>query len=321
MKAVVYTRYGPPEVLRLTDVDTPVPKDNEVLVKVHAVSLNASDWEALRGKPLYSRIMGPFRPRYHILGSDIAGRVEAAGRHATRFRPGEDVFADIFRYMGGFAEYVCVPETALARMPAGMAYEEAAALPQAGAIALQGIQAKGQVHPGQKVLINGAGGGSGMYAIQLAKLHGAEVTGVDNAGKLEFMRSLGADHVIDYTRDDFTRNGRTYHLILDLAAHRPALACKSSLMPGGRYLYVGGSVATLLQVLLIGPVIGRAEGKKIRLLAVRQGAQHLAPIVELCQAGKLATIIDRRYRLSEVPEALRYLGEGHAKGKIVIIVE
>jgi NADPH:quinone reductase-like Zn-dependent oxidoreductase len=321
MKAVVYTRYGPPEVLRLTDVDTPVPKDNEVLVKVHAVSLNASDWEALRGKPLYSRIMGPFRPRYHILGSDIAGRVEAAGRHATRFRPGEDVFADIFRYMGGFAEYVCVPETALARMPAGMAYEEAAALPQAGAIALQGIQAKGQVHPGQKVLINGAGGGSGMYAIQLAKLHGAEVTGVDNAGKLEFMRSLGADHVIDYTRDDFTRNGRTYHLILDLAAHRPALACKSSLMPGGRYLYVGGSVATLLQVLLIGPVIGRAEGKKIRLLAVRQGAQHLAPIVELCQAGKLATIIDRRYRLNQVPEALRYLGEGHAKGKIVIIVE
>jgi NADPH:quinone reductase-like Zn-dependent oxidoreductase len=247
--------------------------------------------------------------------------VEAAGRHATRFRPGEDVFADIFRYMGGFAEYVCVPETALARMPAGMAYEEAAALPQAGAIALQGIQAKGQVHPGQKVLINGAGGGSGMYAIQLAKLHGAEVTGVDNAGKLEFMRSLGADHVIDYTRDDFTRNGRTYHLILDLAAHRPALACKSSLMPGGRYLYVGGSVATLLQVLLIGPVIGRAEGKKIRLLAVRQGAQHLAPIVELCQAGKLAMVIDRRYRLNQVPEALRYLGEGHAKGKIVIIVE
>jgi NADPH:quinone reductase-like Zn-dependent oxidoreductase len=321
MRAVVYTRYGPPEVLRMTDVETPVPRDDEVLVKVHAVSLNASDWEALRGKPLYSRIMGPFRPRHHILGSDIAGRVEAAGRNATLFQPGEDVFADILRYMGGFAESVCVPETALARMPAGMTYEEAAALPQAGAIALQGIQAKGQVQPGQKVLINGAGGGSGMYAIQLAKLHGAEVTGVDNAEKLEFMRSLGADHVIDYTRDDFTRNGRTYDLILDLAAHRPAFACKSSLMPGGRYLYVGGSVATLLQVLLIGPVIGRAEGKKIRLLAVRQGAQHLAPIVELCRAGKLATVIDRRYRLNEVPDALRYLGEGHAKGKVVVIVE
>ena len=323
MKAVVYTRYGPPDVLRLTDVQTPVPKDGEVLVQVHAVSLNATDWEVLRGKPLYSRIMGPFRPRHRILGSDIAGRVEAAGRNATRFRPGEDVFADIFSYMGGFAESVCVPETALAPMPAGMTYEEAAALPQAGAIALQGIQVKGQVQvqAGQKVLINGAGGGSGMYAIQLAKLNGAEVTGVDNSEKLEFMRSLGADHVIDYTRDDFTRNGRTYDLILDLAAHRPAVAYRSSLMPGGRYLYVGGSVATLLQVLLIGPVIGRAEGKKIRLLAVRQGAQHLAPIVDLCQAGKLATVIDRRYRLNQVPEALRYLGEGHAKGKVVVILE
>jgi NADPH:quinone reductase-like Zn-dependent oxidoreductase len=308
-------------VLRLADVPTPVPKDGEVLVRVHAVSLNASDWEVLRGKPLYSRIGGPFRPRHHILGSDIAGRVEVAGRHATRFRPGQDVFADILSQMGGFAEYVCVPETALAPMPAGMTYEEAAALPQAGAIALQGIQDKGRVQPGHKVLINGAGGGSGMYAIQLAKLNGAEVTGVDNAEKRAFMRSLGADHVIDYTRDDFTSNRRSYDVILDLAAHRTASACKGSLRPGGRYLYVGGSVATLLQVLLIGPVIGRAEGKKIRLLAVRQGAQHLAPMVDLCQAGTIATVIDRRYRLNEVPEALRYLGEGHAKGKVVVILE
>jgi NADPH:quinone reductase-like Zn-dependent oxidoreductase len=321
MKAVVYTRYGPPDVLRLTDVETPVPKDDEVLVKVHAVSLNASDWEVLRGKPLYSRIGGPFRPRHHILGSDIAGRVEAAGRQVTRFRPGQDVFADILSSMGGFAEYVCVPEAAVVPMPPGLTYEQAAALPQAGAIALQGIQDKGQVRPGHKVLINGAGGGSGMYAIQLAKLNGAEVTGVDNAEKLEFMRSLGADHVIDYTRDDFTRTGRTYDLIVDVAAHHPAFAYQRSLMRGGRYLYVGGSVPTLLQVLLIGPVIGRAEGKKIRLLAVRQGAQHLAPIVELCQTGKIATVIDRRYRLNEVPEALRYLGEGHAKGKVVVIAE
>ena len=321
MKAVVYTRYGPPDVLRLTDVETPVPKDDEVLVKVHAVSLNASDWEVLRGKPLYSRIGGPFRPRHHILGSDIAGRVEAAGRQVTRFRPGQDVFADILSSMGGFAEYVCVPEAAVVPMPPGLTYEQAAALPQAGAIALQGIQDKGQVRPGHKVLINGAGGGSGMYAIQLAKLNGAEVTGVDNAEKLEFMRSLGADHVIDYTRDDFTRTGRTYDLIVDVAAHHPAFAYQRSLMRGGRYLYVGGSVPTLLQVLLIGPVIGRAEGKKIRLLAVRLGVQHLAPLVELCQAGKIATVIDRRFPLSEVPEALRYLGEGHAKGKIVVTVE
>jgi NADPH:quinone reductase-like Zn-dependent oxidoreductase len=321
MKAVVYTRYGPPDVLRLTDVEMPAPKDNEVLVKVHAVSLNASDWEVLQGKPLYSRIAGPFRPRHHILGSDIAGQVEATGRNATLFQPGDEVLADILSHMGGFAEYVCVPESALARMPAGMTYEEAAALPQAGAIALQGIRDSGHVQPGQKVLINGAGGGSGMYAVQLAKLHGAEVTGVDNAEKLEFMRSLGADHVIDYTREDFTRNGRTYDLVLDLAAHRSAFAYKRSLTPGGRYLYVGGSVATLLQVLLIGPLTGRAAGKTIRLLAVRLGAQHLAPIVELCQAGKIATVIDRRYRLNEVPEALRYLGEGHAKGKVVVIVE
>jgi NADPH:quinone reductase-like Zn-dependent oxidoreductase len=321
MKAVVYTRYGSPDVLRFTDVEKPTPKDDEVLVKVQAVSLNRSDWEALRGKPLYARIMGPFRPRRHILGSDIAGRVEATGRTTTRFQPGDEVFADILSYMGGFAEYVCVPESALAPMPAGMTYEEAAALPQAGAIALQGIWDKGQVQPGQKVLINGAGGGSGMYAVQLAKLHGAEVTGVDNPEKLEFIRTLGADHVIDYTRADFTGNGRRYELILDLAAHRSALAYKRSLVPGGRYLYVGGSAATLLQVLLVGPLLGRAEGKKLRLLAVRLGAERLAPLVALCQAGKITTVIDRRYRLHEVPEALRYLGEGHAKGKLVAVVE
>ena len=321
MKAVVYTRYGPPDVLQFTEVEKPTPKDNEVLVKVQAVSLNRSDWEALQGKPAYARIMGPFRPRHHILGSDIAGRVEAAGRTTTKFQPGDDVFADILSYMGGFAEYVCVPERALAPMPTGMTYEQAAALPQAGAIALQGIRDTGQVQPGQKVLINGAGGGSGMYAVQLAKLHGAEVTGVDNPEKLEFIRSLGADHVIDYTRADFTRNGRSYDLILDLAAHRSALAYKRSLVPGGRYLYVGGSAATLLQLLLIGPLLGRTEGKKLRLLAVRLGAERLAPMVALCQAGKIATVIDRRYRLNDVPEALRYLGEGHAKGKLVAIVE
>jgi len=321
MKAVVYTRYGPPGALALTDVATPVPKDNEVLVRVAAVSLNRSDWETLRGKPLYSRIGGPFRPRHHILGSDVAGRVEAAGRRATLFRPGQDVFGDILGHMGGFAQYVCVPQGTLAPMPAGMTYAEAAALPQAAAIALQGIRDKGQVQRGQKVLVNGAGGGSGMYAIQLAKLHGAEVTGVDNAEKLEFMRSLGADHVIDYTREDFTANGRAYDLVLDLAAYRRAFAYKAALAPGGRYLYVGGSVTTLLQVLLAGPLIGRAGGKKIRLLAVRLGVEHLAPMVELCQAGKIATVIDRRYPLSETPAALQYLGEGHAKGKVVIIVE
>jgi NADPH:quinone reductase-like Zn-dependent oxidoreductase len=320
MKALVYTRYGPPDVLRLMDVPTPAPKDNEVLVKVHAVSLNLSDWETLRGKPLYSRLNGPFRPRRHILGSDIAGRVEQTGGEATLFQPGDDVFADILSYMGGFAEYVCVPQSVLARMPSGMTYAQAAALPQAGAIALQGIREKGLVRPGEKVLINGAGGGSGMYAVQLAKLDGAEVTGVDNGEKLEFMRSLGADHVIDYTREDFTRNGRTYDLILDLAAYRPVSAYDRALAPGGRYFCVGGSMATLLRVLLIGSWTGRGAGKKIRVLAVRLGVRHLAPIIELCQEGKISTIIDRRFRLSEAPEALRYLGEGHAKGKVVVSI-
>ena len=321
MKAVAYTRYGSPDVLRLTDVETPVPEGDEVLVRVRAVSLNGSDWETLRGKPMYSRIGGPFRPRHHILGSDIAGRVAVTGPEATLFRPGDDVFADILSSMGGFAEYACVPQSALSQMPAGLTYEEAAALPQAGAIALQGIRGKGQVQPGQAVLINGAGGGSGMYAVQLAKLDGAEVTGVDNTGKLEFMRSLGADHVIDYTREDFTRNGRAYDLILDLAAYRSPLACRGSLKPGGRYLYVGGSVAALLQALVAWPLTGRAEGRKIRVLPVRLGVRHLAPLVELCRAGKIATVIDRRYPLREVPDALRYMGEGNAKGKVIILVE
>jgi NADPH:quinone reductase-like Zn-dependent oxidoreductase len=320
VKAVVYTRYGPPDVLRLTDVDTPVPRDDEVLVKVHAVSLNASDWEGLRGRPLYSRLGGLRRPRRHILGSDVAGRVEAVGRRVTGFQPGDDVFADILGRMGGFAEYVCVPQDALAPIPAGMGFAEAACLPQAGAIALQGILEKGHVAPGQRVLVNGGGGGSGTYAIQLAKLHGAEVTGVDNAEKQEYMRSVGADHVLDYATDDFTTNGRTYDLVLDLAAYRRAPDYLRSLAPGGRYFCVGGSMATILQVLLWGPVAGRAAGRRIRVLAVRMGVRHVAPLAELCREGKVTTVIDRRYPLSEVPEALRYLGEGHARGKVVINV-
>jgi NADPH:quinone reductase-like Zn-dependent oxidoreductase len=320
MKAVVYTRYGSPDQLRYADVDTPVPGDGQVLVKVRAVSLNASDWEMLRGKPLYSRIGGLRRPRRHVLGSDVAGRVEAVGQGATRFSPGDDVFADILDHMGGFAEYVCVPERVLEPVPAGMTHEEAAALPQAAAIALQGIRTRGRVRPGHRVLINGAGGGSGMYAIQLAKLDGAEVTAVDNAEKQDFMRELGADHVLDYRRENYTRSGRTYDVILDVAAYRSAFAYRRALAPGGRHLYVGGSVGTLMQVLLMGPLIGRASDRRVRLLPVKLGAKHLAPVVELLRAGTIRTVIDRRYRLDEVPEALRYLGEGHAKGKVVVVL-
>lgn len=313
MKAVVYTRYGPPDVLHLTEVDTPAPGDGEVLVRVRAVSLNLSDWEGLRGRPFYARIGGLFRPRRHILGSDIAGRVEAVGAGVS-FQPGDDVFADILSQLGGFAEYVVVPAKALAAMPVGMSYAEAAALPQAGVIALQGILEKGRVQAGQQVLINGAGGGSGMYAVQLAKLHGATVTGVDNGEKQDFMRSLGADHVLDYRAEDYTRTGQRYDLILDLAAYRSVADYRRALAADGRYYMVGGSVSTLLRVLVGG-------GKRIRVLAVRLGVAGVAPLVELCQAGKITTIIDRHFPLDEVPAALDYVGGGHAKGKVVVTVD
>lgn len=321
MKAITYTEYGSPDVLQIKEVAKPTPTDDEVLIKVQAVSVNRSDWEGLRGKPLYARIGGLLKPRHQILGSDIAGRVEMAGRSIRRFQPGDEVFGDILGRMGGFAEYVCARERALALKPASMTFEEVAAIPQAAVIALQGIRDKGQVQPGQKVLINGAGGGAGTFAVQLAKLYGAEVTGVDNTGKLDFMRSLGADHVIDYTREDFTRNGKQYDLILDLVAHRSVFAYKRALRPNGSYFFVGGSVATIFQILLLGPWIRRTTGKKIRLLAVQPNLKDMVYITELYEAGKVVPIIDRRYPLTEVPEALRYLGEGRAKGKVVITVE
>jgi NADPH:quinone reductase-like Zn-dependent oxidoreductase len=320
MKAIVYTKYGPPEVLQLKEVARPTPKDDEVLIKVKAASVNRSDWEGLRGKPLYARIGGLLRPRHHILGSDIAGRVEMAGRSVRRFQPGDEVFGDILTSLGGFAEYVCARESALAPKPASMTFEEAAAIPQAAVIALQGIRDKGQVQPGQKVLINGAGGGAGTVAVQLAKLYGAEVTGVDNTGKLDFMRSLGADHVIDYTQEDFTKYGKQYDLILDIVARRSVFAYKRALRSNGRYFLAGGSVATMLQILLLGPWIRGTTGKKIRILAVKPSLEDMVYVTELCEAGKVVPVIDRRFPLSEVPEALRYLGEGRTKGKVVITV-
>jgi NADPH:quinone reductase-like Zn-dependent oxidoreductase len=320
MKAIVYTKYGSPEVLQLKEVAKPTPKDDEVLIKVQAVSVNRSDWEGLSGKPLYARLGGLLKPRHHILGSDIAGRVEMAGRHIRRFRPGDEVFGDILPRLGGFAEYVCARESALAPKPASMTFEEAAAIPQAAVIALQGTRDKGKIHPGQKVLITGAGGGAGTFAVQLAKLYGAEVTGVDNTGKLDFMRSLGADHVIDYTREDFTKNGKQYDLILDIVAHRSVFAYKRALGSRGSYFLTGGSVTTIFQVLLLGPWIRGITGKKMRILAVQPNLKDLVYVTELYEAGKVVPVIDRRYPLSEIPEALRYLGEGRTKGKVVITV-
>ena len=320
MKAIVYTNYGPPEVLQLKEVARPIPKDDEVLIKVQAVSVNRSDWEGLRGKPLYARIGGLLKPRRQILGSDVAGRVEMAGRNVRRFQPGDEVFGDILPRLGGFAEYVRARESALALKPASMTFEEAAAIPQAAVIALQGIRDKGRVQPGHKVLVNGAGGGAGTFAVQLAKLYGAEVTGVDNAGKLNFMRSLGADHVIDYTREDFTRDGKQYDLIFDVVAHRSIFAYKRALRSNGSYFLAGGSVATILQILLLGAWIRATTGKEIRILAVRPNTEDVDYMKELIEAGKVTLVIDKTYPLSEVPEAIGYVGEGDARGKVVITV-
>jgi len=308
MKAIVYTKYGPPDVLHLEEVEKPAPKDDEILVKVHAVSVNRSDWEGLRGEQ-FVRIGGLLKPGHQILGSDVAGRVEMAGREHSQFQPGDEVFGEMWGYHGGFAEYVCTRGTTWALKPAGLTFEQAAAIPQAGVIAMQGMGDKGQVQPGQRVLINGAGGGAGSFAVQLAKLYAAEVTGVDNTSKLDFMRSLGAEHVIDYTREDFTKNGKQYDLILDVIAHRSVFAYQRALTPNGSYFAVGGSLATVFQILLLGAWIRRSTSKNIRILAIRRSRKDLVSITELCEAGKVVPVIDRRYPLREVPEALRYLGE------------
>ena len=318
MKAIVRDKYGSPDVLRLEEVDTPVPADDEVLIKIYAVSINGSDREALIGKPLYVRMGGLRKPGYPILGSDIAGRVERAGKNITQFKPGDEVFGEIPGYQGGFAEYACAPEKTLARKPASLTFEQAAAIPQGGVIALNGIREKGQVQPGQQVLINGAGGSAGTFAVQLAKLYGAEVTGVDNTGKLDFLRSLGADHVIDYTREDFTKKGKQYDLILDLIAHRSVFAYRRALKPNGTYFFVGGSVATLFQILFFGAWIKRSSGRNVRILMVPQNNRDLIAITQLCEEGKVRPVIDRLYPFHETPEALRYVTEGHARGKVVI---
>lgn len=319
MKAIVYTEYGSPDVLQLKEVEKPVPKDDEVLIKIHATSLNASDWEFLRGKPLYARMYGLLKPKYRIIGSDIAGRVEAVGGNVKRFKPGDEVFGDNFEHFGGFAEYACAPEKALTLKPAFMTFEQAAALPQSACIALQGLRDAGRIQEGHKVLINGAGGGAGSYAVQLAKYFGAEVTGVDNSGKLEMMRSIGADHVVDYTREDFTRNGQRYDLILDLSAQHSVFDYRRALTPAGRYVMVGGSLARLFQVLILGSLLSAAGSRKMRVLALKIN-EGLDVITGLCESGRLKPWIDKRYALSEVPEALRYLGEGRARGKVVVVV-
>jgi NADPH:quinone reductase-like Zn-dependent oxidoreductase len=292
-----------------------MPAAGQVLVEVAATSINLSDWECLRGSPFYARLGGLRAPGRPTLGSDIAGRVEAVGTGVTRFQPGDEVYGDNLQLMGGFAQYAVAPESALALKPAGLTFAEASTIPQAGAIALQGTAGVGR---GRRVLINGGGGGTGSFAIQLAKALGAHVTGVDNGGKLEFMRSLGADEVLDYRREDFTRDHDPYDLILDLVAHRSVFAYHRALAPGGRYRCVGGSVRALLRVLTIGSAVGLVTGRRLGVLAVNEGPPHFEPLTEMCVAGDVSINIDRTFGLDEVPEALAYVGEGYALGKVVI---
>lgn len=321
MKAVVYEKYGGPEVLELKDVETPVPKDGEVLVRVHAAALNAYDWHLLTADIFLVRLMGGglLRPKTRIPGEDIAGRVEAVGPNVTRFRPGDAVFGDIAGTGGGgLAEFARTREGALAPMPVGLSFEEAAAAPMAAMTALQGLRDKGRIRPGTKVLIHGASGGVGTFAVQIAKSFGAEVTAVCSTGKMDLARSLGADKVIDYTRDDFTRRSERYDLIFAANGYHPIWAYKRALAPKGIYAMAGGSPAQLFQAVLLGP--GMSIGsRKMGPVMARASQEDLVTIKQLLETRKIRPVIDRRYPLEETREAFRYFGEGHARGKVIIM--
>ena len=322
MKAVVYTKYGSPDVLQLKEVEKPTPKDNEVLIRIHAASANAADWHLLRGDPFLLRLgYGLLKPNNTILGADIAGRVEAVGNNVTQFQPGDEVFGDISGCgLGGFAEYVSVPEHAVISKPASMTFEEAAAVPMAAVTALQGLRDKGQIQPGQKVLIHGASGGVGTFAVQIAKAFRAEVTAVCSTRKVDLVRSIGADHVIDYTQEDFTKNGQRYDLILAANGNRSMFEYKRALAPKGRYVVTGGSMAQLFQAMLLGPLLSTAGRQNMGNVLARPNQKDLACMKELLEAGKVIPVIDRCYPLSETAEAIRYLEAGHARGKVVITV-
>jgi NADPH:quinone reductase-like Zn-dependent oxidoreductase len=323
MKAIVRDRYGSPDVLELREIDKPVVEDGEVLVRVHAAGVNMADVDYLRGQPYIARLgTGLPRPKNPVLGLDVAGTVEAVGTSVTRFQPGDQVFGDLTEHgYGAFAEYACAPEDAFARSPAGMTFEEAAAVPQSGIMALQGLVDKRRIRPGHEVLINGAGGGVGPFAVQIAKSFGAEVTGVDGTEKLDLVRSIGADHVIDYTREDYTQLGRRYDRILDVAGNRSIFDCRRALKPKGRYVVIPGSISRLFQAMVLGPLISTVGSRKMGMLMWKPfKREDVTLLTELIEAGQVASVIDRRFPLSGVAEALRYQEEGRARGKLVITV-
>lgn len=321
MKAIVLTKYGSSDVLQLQEVPKPVPKINEVLVKVHATAVNDWDWAYMRGKPwAYRLLLGLFKPKAKILGVEVAGEVEAIGSEVTKFQPGSDAYGDISGAgLGGFAEYVCVHENALTIKPADMSYEEAAAIPHAAMLALQGLVDVGGIRHGQRVLINGAGGGVGTFGVQIAKQYDAEVTGVDSADKLDLLRSLGFDHVIDYRQEDFTEKKQRYDLILDTKTNRSTFKYTHALAAHGTYVTVGGMVPRLLETLLLGPWFGKFSTKRVRIVALKPN-KDLDYVNELFEAGKLKCVIDGPYPLKDVPRAVQYFGEAKHKGKVVISV-
>jgi NADPH:quinone reductase-like Zn-dependent oxidoreductase len=322
VKTVVYTQYGPPDVLHLQEVEKPVPKDDQVLVQIRAASVNAADWHLLTADIFLVRLMtGLLKPRYTILGADIAGRIEAVGRNVKQFQPGDEVFGDIFtRGSGGFAEYATAPESALALKPANLSFEQAAAVPLAAVTALQALRDQGHIQPGQKVLINGASGGVGTFAVQIAKAFGAQVTAVCSTRNVDLARSLGVDQVIDYTQQDFTRTGQQYDLILAANGYHPLSAYKRALAPTGIYVMVGGAPAQMFEAILLGAWMSEREGRKMGGFTAQANQKDLLALKELLEKGLVVPVIDKRYPLSEVPEALRYLGAGHARGKVVITV-
>jgi len=312
-------RYGTPDVLELRDVATPTPKADEVLVRVHAASVNDWDWGLLRGAPFVIRMLnGLFTPKVQIIGGDIAGRVEAVGEDVKAFQPGDEVYGDLcMSGFGAFAEYACASEAGLEHKPPGMTFEQAAAIPQAGMLAVQGLIDVGRIRSGQKLLLNGAGGGVGTFALQIAQLYDVEVTVVDKAGKLDMLRAMGADHVIDYRKGDFTRDGKCYDLILDVKTNRSPFAYARALNPNGTYVTVGGNTSRLLQALVLGPLMSRIYSKHVRIVTLKPN-KDLAYMNALFEAGNLVPVIDRSYKLADVPEAFRLFGTGDHEGKIIV---
>ena len=324
MKAIVYTRYGSPDVLQLKEVAKPAPKDDEVLIKVHAASINSRDWRLMRANPFFIRFMvgGLLKPKLPILGADVAGQVEAVGSNVRQFRPGDEVFGCISTYdRGTFAEYVCAKESDIVLKPANVSFEQAAAVPLAARTALQGLRDKGNIRPGQKVLIQGASGGVGTFAVQIAKSFGAEVTGVCSTRNLDMVRSLGADHVIDYKKEDFTRNGQRYDLILAANGYHPISDYLHSLTPDGIYAVAGGSMLQFLQATLQERRNSKTKGPRTYLVSEAASQQDLLFLKELLEAGKIVPVIDGHYPLSKTVEAFWYFEKEHARGKVVITVE